>query len=137
MPRAFAKENARLSFDAADAQRAIETLGARRPAAFLEVGPGSTLSALGRTAIAAEGAEWLTSIRKDGDDWRQVIESVACLYTCGVDPDWSAFDAPYARRKVALPTYPFQRQPFWVEKLGRSRRSARNRVSLEQAYQGV
>ena len=28
--------------------------------------------------------------------------------------DWAAFDAPYRRRKLVLPTYPFQRERYWV-----------------------
>jgi len=31
----------------------------------------------------------------------------------GVGVDWAAFDRPYGRRKVALPTYPFQRERYW------------------------
>ena len=37
------------------------------------------------------------------------------LYAGGVAVDWRGLDAPYARHKVALPTYPFQRQRFWVD----------------------
>jgi acyl transferase domain-containing protein len=29
--------------------------------------------------------------------------------------DWEGFDRGYTRRKVALPTYPFQRQRYWVQ----------------------
>jgi acyl transferase domain-containing protein/acyl carrier protein len=29
--------------------------------------------------------------------------------------DWEGFDRPYARRRVPLPTYPFQRQRYWLE----------------------
>ena len=29
--------------------------------------------------------------------------------------DWEKFDAPYARYRVPLPTYPFQRQSYWLE----------------------
>ena len=28
---------------------------------------------------------------------------------------WAGFDRPYGRRKVALPTYPFQRQRYWID----------------------
>jgi hypothetical protein len=37
------------------------------------------------------------------------------LYAGGVAVDWRGLDAPYARQKVALPTYPFQRQRFWID----------------------
>jgi NAD(P)-dependent dehydrogenase (short-subunit alcohol dehydrogenase family)/acyl carrier protein len=30
-----------------------------------------------------------------------------------VEVDWAKYDAPYGRRRVVLPTYPFQRQRYW------------------------
>jgi NADPH:quinone reductase-like Zn-dependent oxidoreductase/acyl carrier protein len=33
----------------------------------------------------------------------------------GAEVNWQGFDAPYARRKVALPTYPFERQRYWID----------------------
>ncbi|MGA8086341.1 MAG: SDR family NAD(P)-dependent oxidoreductase [Terracidiphilus sp.] len=33
----------------------------------------------------------------------------------GVRIDWQAFDHDYPRRRLALPTYPFQRERFWIE----------------------
>jgi acyl carrier protein len=29
--------------------------------------------------------------------------------------DWAGCDRPYSRQRIALPTYPFQRQRYWVE----------------------
>ncbi len=49
------------------------------------------------------------------DESRQVIETLAELYVAGVDVDWAAYDAPYQRQRVPLPTYPFQRQRYWIE----------------------
>ena len=39
------------------------------------------------------------------------------LYLNGVPIDWKGFDKPYHRKKVSLPTYPFQRERYWVEAL--------------------
>ena len=44
-----------------------------------------------------------------------MLGSLARLYTRGVAVDWAGFDRDYSRRRVSLPTYPFQRQRFWVE----------------------
>ncbi|MFM7582232.1 MAG: polyketide synthase dehydratase domain-containing protein, partial [Caldilinea sp.] len=41
--------------------------------------------------------------------------SLGALYVRGAQIDWEGFDWGYSRRKVALPTYPFQRQRCWVE----------------------
>ncbi|HEY3062327.1 MAG TPA: SDR family NAD(P)-dependent oxidoreductase, partial [Chloroflexota bacterium] len=57
----------------------------------------------------------LTSLRADHDDWQQVLESVGELYVRGVTPDWAALEhGQPPRRRVRLPTYPFQRSRYWV-----------------------
>jgi len=48
-------------------------------------------------------------------DWKYLLDTLAELYMRGVSIDWKGFDAPYNRRKVILPTYPFNRRRFWVE----------------------
>src|SRR5262249_40311468 len=48
-------------------------------------------------------------------DWQQLLGSLQALYVKGVEVDWSGFDRDYRRRKVVLPTYPFQRQRYWLE----------------------
>jgi len=37
------------------------------------------------------------------------------LYAQGLQVDWRGFDRDYARRRLSLPTYPFQRQRHWIE----------------------
>jgi malonyl CoA-acyl carrier protein transacylase len=82
---------------------------------FLEVGPSPTLLAMGRRAAGDIEALWVPSLRKGRDDWEQMLETLAALYANGVAIDWAAFDAPYSRRKLVLPTYAFQRQRYWIE----------------------
>src|SRR6185436_15176873 len=48
-------------------------------------------------------------------EWITLAETVARLYAGGVGIDWTGFDGDYQRRKVALPTYPFQRQRYWID----------------------
>ncbi|HEY8687351.1 MAG TPA: beta-ketoacyl synthase N-terminal-like domain-containing protein [Chloroflexota bacterium] len=44
-----------------------------------------------------------------------LLSAVAVLYTRGVSIDWVAFNQPLTRRRVSLPTYPFQRERCWLE----------------------
>ncbi|HTP33434.1 MAG TPA: thioester reductase domain-containing protein, partial [Candidatus Acidoferrales bacterium] len=44
-----------------------------------------------------------------------LLESLGEMYLEGCEVDWAAFDRPYARRRIALPTYPFQRERHWHE----------------------
>ncbi|MFY0568811.1 SDR family NAD(P)-dependent oxidoreductase [Archangium lansingense] len=46
-------------------------------------------------------------------EWPRLLKTLGWLYVKGVEVDWASFDAPYARRRVSLPTYPFQRQRYW------------------------
>jgi len=47
-------------------------------------------------------------------DWEHVLRTLGQLYEQGVQIDWEAFDRPYGRWRVALPTYAFQRQRHWL-----------------------
>jgi len=80
---------------------------------FVEVGPGSTLLSLGRRCIPAGGATWLPSLRPGRDDWDPMLDALASLYARGVEVDWRGFDRDYPRRRVLLPTYPFERERHW------------------------
>jgi acyl transferase domain-containing protein/acyl carrier protein len=80
---------------------------------FLEIGPAPVLCGLGRQSIGAEGQLWAPSVRRERGAWEQILESLAQLYVAGADVDWRGFDAPYFRRSVSLPTYPFEREQYW------------------------
>ena len=81
---------------------------------FLEVGPQPTLINLARATIPGAETLWLPSLQRGGDAWKTVAQSLAQLYARGVAVDWTGFDRGYRRRKVAVPTYPFQRERFWM-----------------------
>ena len=51
------------------------------------------------------------------NNWRDLLQILSQLYLNGCDVNWQAFDRPYNRKKVTLPTYPFQRESYWVESL--------------------
>lgn len=66
---------------------------------------------------------WLASLRQGQSDWQHLIQSLGELYVRGVDVNWSGFDQDYPRRKLQLPTYPFQRRRYWLESADSSRES--------------
>jgi acyl transferase domain-containing protein/NADPH:quinone reductase-like Zn-dependent oxidoreductase/acyl carrier protein len=82
---------------------------------FIEVGPGTTLTKLGRQNLNEADRLWVNSITPNKSEWEQMLESLGHLYVTGADVNWEGFDAPYGRQKVDLPTYPFQRQRYWIE----------------------
>ena len=93
----------------------VETLRALGYNLFIEVGPQSTLLRLGQRLNGSENASWLPTLDPEHDDWSQLLESLGRLYAAGVNVDWSAFDRDYRRSPVVLPTYPFQRERYWVK----------------------
>ncbi len=98
---------------------------------FLEIGPKPILLGMGRQCLPADVGVWLPSLRPTtkqapefigsnnpkSDDWAQILHSLAELYVRGIRVDWSGFDRDYPRIKIVLPTYPFQRQRYWIEPL--------------------
>ncbi|MCC5622300.1 type I polyketide synthase, partial [Nostoc sp. CHAB 5715] len=82
---------------------------------FLEVGSSPMLLGMGRQCLPKTEGAWLPSLRQGQDDWQQMLHSLAVLYVHGCAVDWVGFDRDYQRCRVALPTYPFQRQRFWLE----------------------
>jgi len=84
---------------------------------LLEVGPGRTLGALLRQQPGA-GRRTFSSLRHPRDeisDPRTMAETLGGLWTAGAKVDWELVRGAEPRRRVALPTYPFERQRYWIE----------------------
>ena len=86
---------------------------------FLEVGPGYTLSGLVRQHLQpgtpARVFSSLRSPREQTEDEAYLLDALAKLWLAGVAVDWQAYSANERRQRVPLPTYPFERQKYWVE----------------------
>lgn len=83
---------------------------------FVECGPKPILLGMGRQCLPELKGPWLPSLRPGQDDWQQILTSLGELYKLGFNVDWVGFDRDYPhRRKVPLPTYPFQRERFWID----------------------
>lgn len=97
---------------------AIATLVREGYRTFVEIGPQPTLLTMGQQCSSREESMlWLSSLRKDTDDWSGLLQSLAALYVHGAAVDWHGFDAPYTRSRVRLPHYPFQRTRSWLPRL--------------------
>lgn len=99
-----------------DGMRQVEAEGCN---ILLEVGPQPVLQLLARQNWkGAKGAAWLSSMWSVNDDWAQLLQSAGEFYVRGQALDWARFEreaGSEARRKVALPNYPFQRERQWTE----------------------
>ncbi len=85
---------------------------------FLEIGPGETLSALSRQYAGKEARPRifpsLPCAGEKNGDFATMLGALGQLWINGAEIDWSAFHAQERRRRVPLPTYPFQRKKFWT-----------------------
>ncbi|MFN8009506.1 MAG: beta-ketoacyl synthase N-terminal-like domain-containing protein, partial [Terriglobia bacterium] len=93
----------------------MQALHERGERVFLEVGPTPTLLAMGKKCLPEGYGSWIPSLRKGKGDWQEMLSSLGALYVQGAEVDWVGFDRNYPRRRVVLPTYPFQRQRYWFE----------------------
>ena len=106
------RDHARQCVRFADGVRTLESLGCD---VFLEIGPGSTLLGIARQVLPASGALWLPSLSRQKPDWQVVADALQSLYRAGVAIDWERVHEGTRRRRVSLPTYPFQRRRFWLD----------------------
>jgi myxalamid-type polyketide synthase MxaB len=104
---------------------------------FVEVGPHPVLLGMGGRFLPAGECVWLPSLKRGEGDWQRMLSSLAELYVRGAEVDWIGFDGDYPRRKVSLPTYPFQRKKYWSETgtEGDSKAAAHEFMSLHPLLQ--
>jgi acyl transferase domain-containing protein/acyl carrier protein/predicted O-methyltransferase YrrM len=95
---------------------------------FVEIGPKPALLGMGRQCLPEDVGIWLPCLRQGQDDWQQLLQSLGELYVRGATIDWAGFDRDYQRRRVALPTYPFQRQRYWLDREKRITTQSENKL---------
>ncbi|WP_425097877.1 type I polyketide synthase [Tropicibacter sp. S64] len=97
--------------------RCVGTL-AKPNRVFLEVGPGKALSSLARQHDAVDANQVLSSLRHPDDriaDDKHLFEVLGRLWALGVEVDWEQVWGGARRNRVVLPTYAFQRAPYFIE----------------------
>jgi acyl transferase domain-containing protein len=92
---------------------ALATARQLGPAVFVEAGPHPVLTGLGQPWLA--DAAWIPSLRRGHGDRMQMLEALAGLYVHGGPIDWAAVHPAPARRRLSLPTYPWQREEHWID----------------------
>jgi acyl transferase domain-containing protein len=90
---------------------------------LLEVGPGQALSFFVKQYPSCTGARRsqvhpllpATHGQQQQDPQAFLLTTLARLWLAGVPVDWDGYYAQERRRRVQLPTYPFERQRYWIE----------------------
>ncbi|MBM7443061.1 acyl transferase domain-containing protein/acyl carrier protein [Streptomyces sp. HB132] len=81
------------------------------PHPVLQLGLQETFEAAGGDAVA------LGTLRRDEDEARRFMTSLAEAHVNGVDPDWKTLFVDHTPTHLDLPTYPFQRTRYWIDDL--------------------
>ena len=84
---------------------------------FVEVSPNQTLAKsakqhLDRGAVVVPS---LGRVQSKASDTTVLLQTLGQVWSAGVEIDWPEFYRHERRHRVALPTYPFERQRYWIE----------------------
>ncbi|EFL26036.1 modular polyketide synthase [Streptomyces himastatinicus ATCC 53653] len=104
----------------------VRTLRDNGVTTFVELGPDGVLSAMGENCLAeteteadaehdGDRAAFVPALRNGRPEAQALATALAQLHVRGVALDWTAVYAGRGARRVELPTYPFQRQRYWLD----------------------
>lgn len=100
----------------------IEELLKEPSRVFLEIGPGQTLGTLAKRHPERTVEQVVLSSLPHAHDRHSdvgfLLNTLGRLWLAGARVDWPAFYAGQSARRVPLPTYPFERQRYWIEPPG-------------------
>ncbi len=94
---------------------AVATLQAQGTSTYMELGPDPVLCAMARECLGEEAqAAFVPTLRESRPEDVAISTAIAGAHVAGAKPDWGAFFAGTAAKRVPLPTYPFQRERYWL-----------------------
>ncbi|MFD7631797.1 type I polyketide synthase, partial [Streptomyces sp. NPDC059851] len=95
----------------------IRALAARNTVHFLEIGPDAVLSALAQDCLPdpTGTAGFVPVLRAGRPENETLTGALARLHVRGTAVDWDAYYAGTGAQRVDLPTYAFQREPYWLD----------------------
>ncbi len=99
---------------------ALGPLLADRFRLLLPIGPAETLVAAARKAAGDAGVAKVAAMLPPAEAGEipapaALLSMLGNLWLAGVDVDWKRYHAGETRRRVPLPTYPFERQRYWID----------------------
>ncbi len=89
--------------------------------ALVEIGPGQALGSFIKQHPACTRERFgqvlatLPAVHEHTSDYATLMTTLGKLWLLGAAVDWAGLHQGEQRRRVPLPTYPFERQHFWVE----------------------
>ncbi|MFF4324746.1 type I polyketide synthase [Streptomyces sp. NPDC001568] len=95
----------------------MRALAARNVVHHLEIGPDAVLSALAPDCLPEDTgtAAFVPLLRTGRPETDTLTGALARLHVRGAAVDWDAYYAGTGFERVDLPTYAFQREPYWLD----------------------
>jgi acyl transferase domain-containing protein/acyl-CoA synthetase (AMP-forming)/AMP-acid ligase II/surfactin synthase thioesterase subunit len=94
---------------------AVSSLQQQTVSALLELGPDGVLTAMAQDSLGEQSGLFTVALtRRDRPEPVTAITALAELFVRGVRVNWTSL-LPGTGRRIMLPTYPFQRQRFWLD----------------------
>ncbi|ASS70206.1 type I polyketide synthase [Bacillus atrophaeus] len=89
---------------------------------FIEVGPGNALRSFVSKLYQAEdqsqiAIQLLRHPKESATDYRYLLSRLGDVWLHGVPIDWKAFYDQEQCRLIPLPTYPFERERYWIDRV--------------------
>ena len=105
---------------------AIATLKAQGTTTYLELGPDPVLCAMARECLGEEQgkAAFIPTLREGRAEAEAISTAIASAHVAGAKLDWGSFFKGTGAKRVPLPTYPFQRERYWLSSAGSGSASA-------------
>ncbi|MGW9554644.1 thioester reductase domain-containing protein [Nocardiopsis sp. NPDC055551] len=94
---------------------AVRTLADKGVTTALELGPAGVLSAL---VVESDLVAAVPAVRSVPDEVHDAVRALGELWAAGTPVDWDGYFQGSGARWTDLPTYPFQRERFWLETAG-------------------
>jgi acyl transferase domain-containing protein len=97
----------------------IQTLGAETERILLEVGPGNTLGTFAKQQAPRGSSTAIVSSlrhpREEVGDLAFLLAALGRLWVAGARIEAAGLFSGEKRRRVELPTYPFERERYWID----------------------
>jgi acyl transferase domain-containing protein/acyl carrier protein len=96
--------------------KTVQTIAAEGAAVFVELSPHPLLTAAIEESASGGAGQFLSvpSLERDQDEGQSLRSSIGRLYTFGYPVDWARL-FPRRGTVVHLPSYPWQRERFWLQ----------------------
>ena len=109
-------------------------------ALFVEVGPGNALNVLTRQHAGSSDQTIVSSLSgslSGKGDYASLMDAMGALWAAGINPDWQRLYTNEHRRRISLPTYPFDRKRFWWREAASTEIEVDNEGSAEGGNQSL